>query len=559
MFAVMRHHHHPATRLAVLAMVAGTACARAPVPVTIPPPGPSPVVTPAEPANPPVAQAPPSAAQETAALPPIPFVDGPLNVRVTYPSADQLVTVRDSNFIYGSVGSGNVTLTINGEAVPVLPNGAFLGWLPVPTTAKPAYELVATKGADRVAVNHPIRFPAPRPPAPRVDEPHRASAAVDTVPRFVRLRAGAASATNDTDAVVIARPQPTGTYKWFLLPGTVVQLLGHSGASIHVRLDSHLDVWVDGDQVETLDKDSLLSRRTALNARVSTGERWTDLRIPVGSRPAFNVEERRGEPALVLTLYGTVSNTDIINFPTNDPTVRDVTWEQVNSDRARYTVYLRHAPYGYLVLWERGAIVLRVRRAPVVNRDRPLAGLVIAVDPGHPPIGSTGPTGLYEGDAVLAVAELVKPLLEARGATVVMTRATAGPVGLAERPVAARRANADALVSIHLNALADGTNPFRAVTGTGTYFFHDHAEPLARAVQRALVHRLGLRDAGINYDNLAVARLTWAPAILCEGAFIIIPEQEAALRNPEFQQRYAMGIVEGLEEYFRQLALPGGE
>lgn len=551
MFAMMRHYHHPATRWAVLAMVAAAACTRTPAPVTTPTPRAPSAGTPAQPAIPGV----------VAALPPVPFIDGPLNVRVTYPAANQLITVRDSNFIFGSVGSGSATLTINDVAVPVLPNGAFLGWLPVPPHDKPAYDLVARKGADSVELRLPIRFPVPRPPAPapKPDERPTPPVVVDTVPRFARLRSNPGSAVNDTDAVVVARPQPSGTYKWFLLPGTVVQVLGRSGTSAHVRLDSHLDVWVDEDLVETLANDSLAPRRTAFNARVSTGERWTDVRIPVGSRPAFNVEERRGEHALVLTLYGTVSNTDIINFATDDPTVRDVTWEQVNSDRVRYTVHLRHAPYGYLVLWERGAIVLRVRRPPAVNRDRPLAGLVIAVDPGHPPVGSTGPTGLYEGDATLAVAELVKPLLEARGATVVMTRVAAGAVALGERPVTARRANADALVSIHLNALADGTNPFRAATGTGTYFFHDHAEPLARAVQRALVRRLGLSDVGINYDNLALARLTWAPAVLVEGAFIIIPEQEAALRNPEFQQRYALGIVEGLEEYFRQLASPGGE
>jgi N-acetylmuramoyl-L-alanine amidase len=44
------------------------------------------------------------------------------------------------------------------------------------------------------------------------------------------------------------------------------------------------------------------------------------------------------------------------------------------------------------------------------------------------------------------------------------------------------------------------------------------------------------------------------PAILCEGAFVIVPEQEAALRDERFQKRYAAGIVEGLEEYFRSLA-----
>ena len=54
-------------------------------------------------------------------------------------------------------------------------------------------------------------------------------------------------------------------------------------------------------------------------------------------------------------------------------------------------------------------------------------------------------------------------------------------------------------------------------------------------------------------DNLAVVRPTWFPAVLCEGAFVILPDQEAALRTSDFQARYAMGILEGLEEYFRDL------
>ena len=44
------------------------------------------------------------------------------------------------------------------------------------------------------------------------------------------------------------------------------------------------------------------------------------------------------------------------------------------------------------------------------------------------------------------------------------------------------------------------------------------------------------------------------PAVLCEGAFIMMPEQEAALRTPQFQQAYARGIADGLESYFRSLA-----
>jgi N-acetylmuramoyl-L-alanine amidase len=561
-------------------------------------------------------------------------VDGPLNLHVVYPAPNQLLTTRDSNYIFGSTGTGAAQLTINGVDVPVFANGAFLAWLGVPPDDAPRYELRATKGDEAVNATVPIRLrplPEPLPDTGRLvadhgsvtpsgetglrgDErvrvsvraPENASVVVrlangdvrplahgggtawsaeldardlaraativarrgrDSVelktgavtqmdaapPRYVSLLNADVDATSDTDQVSILRPSPDGTYKWFLFPGTVLELTGMHGTSYRVRLDARLEAWVDQKAVQTLDAETPRPHRIALNARVVTGERWSDLRIPVTAKPAYQVQE--SGDALTLSLYGTVSNVDIVNFSTDDPTVRDVTWEQETSDRVRFTIHLRHAPYGWIALWDRGTFVLRVRRTPAVDARRPLAGRVIAVDPGHPPIGATGPTGLYEGDAVLAVAQQLRAILEARGATVVMTRAAPGPVPLGDRAITARRADAEAFVSIHLNAYPDGVNPYRARNGTNTYFFFDHAEPLARAVQRALVRQIGLPDMGINYDNLAVARQSWMPAILCEGAFLMIPEQEAALRDDAFQKRYATGIADGLEEYFRSLAV----
>jgi N-acetylmuramoyl-L-alanine amidase len=155
--------------------------------------------------------------------------------------------------------------------------------------------------------------------------------------------------------------------------------------------------------------------------------------------------------------------------------------------------------------------------------------------------------------STLAIALRLRGLLEARGARVVMTRSTPDAVPLGSRPVIARRAGAHALVSIHLNALPDGVNPF-AAHGTGTYFFHPQSAPLARAIQDAMVASMGLRNLGIYYDNLALTRPTWMPAVLCEGAFIMMPDQEAALRTPRFQDAYARGVADGVEAYFRSLA-----
>jgi N-acetylmuramoyl-L-alanine amidase len=295
-----------------------------------------------------------------------------------------------------------------------------------------------------------------------------------------------------------------------------------------------------------------LARRVARNARVVPGNEWSDFVVPMNERPPYLVMQ--GDRSVSLTLYGTSGSSDVTRFVSNDSIIRVVTWEQETSDRIRFDLRLPAQPFGYLAFWDdtRGTFVLRVRRPPIIRSGRsPLRGLTIAVDPGHPPAGATGPTGLYEGDAVLAVGERMRVLLEQRGATVIMTRTTPDPVALAARPIVARRANAHALVSIHLNALPDGVNPFSA-HGTETYFFHPQAEPLARAIQRRMVARMGLRDNGVYSRSLALARPTWMPSILAEGAYLMIPEQEAAFRTPAYQDAYARALVEGLEDFFRE-------
>ena len=515
-----------------------------------------------------------------AGLPAVPAVDGPLSIRVQYPAPNQVVTSRDSNFIFGSVGSGRATLSINGHPARVYPNGAFMAFIPNPPEPAPAYELVATRGAETVRLTQPIAYPTARAAeaaapevAPRSDVKSEglATSRADTLAALASridslggalrtalvrdepvgwVQLGAPNAAADTDRVVIGRPVPGGTYKWFFLPGTVVPLVAREGEFARVRLDRDLDVWVGAEAARDVADSAAPERRVAANMKVRPSASGVDVVIPTGTRPPYYVEER-GD-ALVLTLYGVRANTDIVNYAAADSIVRTIEWAQESADRARVTVNLRTPPYGYLVVWEGNALVLKLRGRPAIDAREPLRGLTIVVDPGHPPNGATGPTGLWEPEATLAVGRRLQALLEQRGAHVVMTRTTPEAVALGDRPIIARRAGAHAFVSIHLNAYPDGIDPFVA-PGTGTYFFRAHSEPLARAVQRGMVARMGLKDLGVNYDNLAVVRPTWYPSVLCEGAFIILPDQEAALRTPEFQERYARGILDGLESYFRTL------
>ena len=375
---------------------------------------------------------------------------------------------------------------------------------------------------------------------------------VDSLPpRWVQL--GDSTAMSDTDRVVIGRPMPAATYKWMLLPGTVVQETGRSGAFVRVRLDSTLEIWVDSAEARPLPPQTTGPRRTVGAITLVPTAEWVDVILPVAARPPFLVEQ--GERRVDLTLYGTQASPDVIRFLENDTLVRVINWVPEATDRTRLTFQLSTGPYGYLVLWDaaRGGMVLRLRRPPMVDPGRPLRGLTLVVDPGHPPGGAIGPTGLTEAEAVLHVSERLRRLLEQRGATVVMTRTTMDPVDLRLRSVIARRANAHALLSVHLNAFGDGVNPF-VNNGASTLFFHPQSEPLARAIQRELVGHLGLRDLGVHYQNIAIGRTTWMPALITEGLFMMLPDQEYAMRTPDGQDRYARAIAEGTEAYFRALA-----
>src|SRR2546430_13010055 len=72
-------------------------------------------------------------------LPPVRDVRGPLQISVTYPKPDQMLTVRDSNFIFGSVGTGDAALQINGVAVPVFSKRPLIGVLSLPSRPPPHF------------------------------------------------------------------------------------------------------------------------------------------------------------------------------------------------------------------------------------------------------------------------------------------------------------------------------------------------------------------------------------------------------------------------------------
>lgn len=632
--------------------------------------------------------------------PPIPAVSGPVDVYVAYPDSLARIAVSDSNFLFGTVGTGEATLEVNGRPVRVEPNGAFLAWLQVPVPERgdtASYRLVARAGGRVDTAVHRILVPG-RPP--RADgRPWIAAASSTPLPVrwtlpeeevVLRLRAAPgvevrarlgdlrvelheeeegryrgrvaaarlAAAGGDSigtwrgpprpkpadglappDSIVVrftavdgadtahaarvlplrlldadqlpfatlleaphpvhglagsvaARPTPTGSYAWLLPSGSGGSVDARVGDRLRLRLGSGQRGWVDAEDLRIEARGPAVGSRSAAGVGGVSAEPWIDrvrIRVPVERRLPAHVRPV-GPRSLELVVHGGLGETERMVYGPESGSPSALDWRQLPGPRWVLRVESDRRIWGWDLLWEGvrasvsapgaeasagpgprpapslsagggapppasepGTLVLDVRRPPGGDPGRPLRGIRVAVDPGHPPVGAEGPTGLTEADANLAVARRLVERLEAVGARPVLVRDDTAAVGLYERRRRARAAGAHLLVSIHNNALPDGLRPFGR-SGTSTYYYHPHALPLARDVQRGMLASMGLRDLGVRWGDLALPRESWMPSVLAEGAFMMIPRQEAALRTTAFQDAYARGVVAGLRDFLRGVA-----
>lgn len=416
------------------------------------------------------------------------------------------------------------------------PPGEVLAPVPLPPQGDTAWaRLEVVAGSDTARASWPLRV-----------------AVLDPVhPRVVYVDDDTAG-TGLTDSSLAGRAAPYATYNWFFPTGTVAPVIGRWNDQVRLRLSRTSVAWVDAQDVHPLPAGTPApGGSTGGSVRLFPSAESVTLRVPLPARVPFRVDET--DRRLRLLLYGVEADMDFMQYGPPDSLITRMWFEQPTEDETAINVELAQPVWGYRVRWSGSSLLLEIRRPPVIDRAHPLRGRRIAVDPGHPPLGAVGPTGVREPDVTLAVGKKVQQLLIAAGATVIMLRTNDQPVDLAPRVMHAERADAELLVSIHANALPDGVNPF-VNNGTSVYYFQPRSVGLARALDRALVRQFGFHDLGIGRADLALARPTWMPAALCEGLFLMLPDQEAVLASEQGQWRYARGIVAGLRAFLRQRA-----
>ncbi len=234
--------------------------------------------------------------------------------------------------------------------------------------------------------------------------------------------------------------------------------------------------------------------------------------------------------------------------------------------------------------------------APAKRGDRSLTRALglklgrVVIDAGHGgnDVGTHGPSGYYEKDLTLDVAQRLGALIEERmGSDVIYTRSDDTYVGLEERTRIANQHEADLFLSIHANS-----SPYRTAAGVETYVLnfttsknalelaarenaasdysiHDLHELLEKIAlkdkideSREFASRLqtslsavsrsstqGAKNRGVKTAPFVVLIGAAMPSVLAEIGFLTNSAEESLLRKPEHRQKIAEALYKGIAAY----------
>jgi len=219
----------------------------------------------------------------------------------------------------------------------------------------------------------------------------------------------------------------------------------------------------------------------------------------------------------------------------------------------------------------------------------------IVIDAGHGghDTGTIGPTGLMEKDLCLDVALRLGKIIQQKlpGADIVFTRSDDTFIPLEDRTRIANEAKADLFLSIHANS-----SPDHGARGIETYYLNmkgspeamavaarenavsqqgihdleevvkkiartekiDESRELAEDVQDSLSKRIQktvkpVKNRGVRKAPFVVLIGADMPSILTEISFLSNPSDEQLLKKPEYRQRVAEGLYQGVSDYLQSM------
>lgn len=211
-----------------------------------------------------------------------------------------------------------------------------------------------------------------------------------------------------------------------------------------------------------------------------------------------------------------------------------------------------------------------VVHTPCDNDAAPVGRLMLAanvvLDPGHGgnEPGAVGPTGLVEKDVNFDVTQDIKQMLEAEGASVVLTRTGDYNPRIKVRGEIATALHPQVFVSIHHNAEPDGPSD---VPGNESYYqiANPDSKRLAGLIWEEITaaftpfhvswtadtdHGAKYREGSNGGDYYGILRYSEGiTTVLSEAAFITNPPEEQLLRDESFKHAEASAIAKAITRF----------
>lgn len=280
--------------------------------------------------------------------------------------------------------------------------------------------------------------------------------------------------------------------------------------------------------------------------RVKGGDEFDSVSFSLNARVPYKSWMEINPSRIKIELYNVQSNTNWITQLSSAKTVKNVWYEQTESDVLQITVELvKQQHYGYSIGYNGRSLLLKLRRMPADIRK-----MTIAIDAGHggTNLGASGiNSGILEKNYTLLFAKELQKILKKQKIKVLMVRETDTTIENKDRVLWAQQNNPDVFISFHLNS---GRSEAK---GASTYYKHIGYRSFTQLILKRLLEIKNLEEFGnIGSFNFQPIQPTDYPSCLVEVAFLSNEQDEKMILDPKFRYKVAYQVYLGIKDWIKQ-------
>ena len=293
--------------------------------------------------------------------------------------------------------------------------------------------------------------------------------------------------------------------------------------------------------------DTVLSTALCESWRVKGGDEFDSVSFSLSGRVPYKSWMEINPSRIKIELYNVQSNINWITQLTSAKAVKNVWYEQIESDVLQITIELvKQQHYGYSIGYNEKALLLKIRRLPASIRN-----MTIAIDAGHggTNLGASGTTsGILEKNYTILFAKELQKILKKQKLKLLMVRETDTTIENKDRVLWAQQNNPDLFISFHLNSSGRDY-----IKGVSTYYKHIGYRSFSQSILKRLLEIKNLDEFGnIGSFNFQPVQPTDYPSCLVEVAFLSNKEDEKMILDPKFRYKVAYQVYLGIKDWIKE-------